>query len=150
VVRCGAVEVVAGREAPFGQLARLVDVAVGRRAHRQRDDPFARRCARGRIPDCRADGLDRGAVGDRHARVRAQAEAVHVRMRVEEAGHHAAAGEVDHAGVGRAQREDGGVVADREDAVARDRDRRRGPVGRIEGMDRAAVQDERRGGAGGG
>ena len=142
VVRCGPIEVMAVRKAPLPELACLEYVALGRCAHRERDNPLSLRRMRGGIAHGIADFGHRPAMRDLHSAKVTQAHAVEVRMRIEEAGHHRTAFEVDHSSALCASRQQRSTRACRDDATIGDRQGLDRAALAIQRVDPAVVQDE--------
>ena len=138
----GAVEVMTVGKAPLAQLAGLEHVVFGRRAHRQGDDPLARRRVGRRCAHRSANLRHRAALRDRHAAQVAQTDTVQVRVGIVETRHHRAPGQVDHARTRVARGAQRGTVADGRDQAVLHGQRASRAVDRFERVDPAAVQDE--------
>ena len=142
VVRRDGVEIVAGREAPFRELVGAADVIELRGAEGHEHRPLAWRGLLDPEAHPFDDVLHRVTPGERKAATGLQPLAVHVGVRVVEAGAHRPAFEVDDARRVAAAGKHLGGGAERGDGTRGDSDRLRGPRCGVEGEDVAVVQDQ--------
>ena len=142
MIGCHPVEIVARREPALVELVGPADIAELGRSHRHADDPFAGRRARRRAADGLGDGGDRMPAGERVAAARFETFAVHVGVRIEQAGTRGRSREVDHPGRAAPPGEHLGRRTDRRDSSRRDGDRLDVARRPVESDHAAVVQDQ--------
>ena len=142
IVRRDGIEVVAGGEAPFRELVGAADVAELRSAQRHEHRPLARRGALDSEAHSFDDVLHRVAPREREAAAGLQPFAVHVGVRIVEAGADRRAFEVDRPRRVTAAGKHIGGSAQRGDGARGDADRLRSPGCRVESEYVTVVKDE--------
>ena len=140
IVRSRGVELLAGRPALFRQDVGHVEI-VGRIADRHGDDPVARLLAARQLGNPLLNVLDRAHRPKRWEHV-AQRLAIHMRVAVVQARNDGPAVEVAHAGRRRGVRGHAGIGADRNDAIAGNRDRLCDHRLAVDRDDLAVLEDE--------